>query len=86
MLSANEIAAAALADQGGRSTRSSNIRSPGRPSRSSRAPTWTSCAAAACSTPALDQRLGAALAPAQVPLDARAKADPLARELRGAGR
>ncbi len=82
MLSANEIAAAALADQGGMFNPQQQypVRWPAEPVVARAY--MDQLRRAGQLDPAVDARLGAALAQAQAPLDARAEVKPLAGELR----
>jgi len=82
MLSANEIAAAALANQGDRFNPQQQypVAWPAEPVVARAY--MDQLRRAGRLGVGLDRRLGAALAQAQAPLDARAKAGPLARELR----
>ena len=81
-LSANEIAAAALANNGGRFNPQQQypVAWPAEPVVARAY--MDQFRRGGLLGASLDQRLGVALARAQVPLDARAKANPLARELR----
>lgn len=81
-LSANEIAAAALADQGGRFNPQQQypVAWPAEPVVARAY--MDQFRRGGLLGASLDQRLGVALARAQVPLNARAKAGPLAKELR----
>jgi hypothetical protein len=81
-LSANEIAAAALANQGGMFNPQQQypVAWPAEPVVARAY--MDQLRRGGLLDPALDQRLGAVLLQAQVPLDARAKSDALARELR----
>ena len=82
MLSANEIAAAALADQGGlfNPQQQYPVQWPAEPVVARAY--MDQLRRAGALDAGLDQRLGAALVQAQAPLDARAKVKPLAGELR----
>ncbi|MCY7398129.1 MAG: DUF305 domain-containing protein [Sphingomonas bacterium] len=82
MLSANEIAAAALADQGGRFNPQQQypVAWPAEPVVARAY--MDQFRRGGLLGASLDQRLGMTLSRAQVPLDARAKAVPLARDLR----
>ncbi len=85
-LSANEIAAAALANQGGMFNPQQQypVAWPAEPVVARAY--MDQLRRGGLLDPALDQRLGAVLLQAQVPLDARAKSDALARELRSLAR